>query len=127
MGGVVAGHDGQSFGPPVGEVLVHGPVGVDIEEAGDQILSPGVQVTGTLGGAHSGDDAVFKGEGALLEGAVQEQLGVADDHGRLHLRQAGGGHRLAHAAGFLVGQGGEELAGALRILVGQHPLGLLQN
>ncbi len=73
MGGVVAGHDGQSFGPPVGEVLVHGPVGVDIEEAGDQILSPGVQVTGTLGGAHSGDDAVFEGEGALLEGAVQEQ------------------------------------------------------
>ena len=86
----------------------------------------GVHVTGDTGGADGGDDAVFHGEGALYELPFGKDLRVSDDHG-LHLRQRGGSGALAHPAGLLVGQGGEDLAVALGILVGQHTLGFLQN
>lgn len=42
-------------------------------------------------------------------------------------RQRGSGYGLTHPTGALIRQRGEQLTGALRILVSEHPLCLLQD
>ena len=88
VSGVVLGHGGQTLGLTVGEVLVHGAVGMHIDEAGHQVLALGVHITGPSGGADGGDDAVLHGHRALLELAVYKYICVSDDHDYTSGREA---------------------------------------
>ena len=79
LGGVVAGHRGQPLRLAVAGVLAHGPVGVDVDEPGDQIPALGVRAPLHLG--TDGPDGLVKVHAAGHEPAVQKYLCV----GKLHI------------------------------------------
>ena len=61
--------------------LAHGGVGMDVDEAGDQIAAFGIHcILGGQTGAHGGDLFV-KLDAAGYKGAVLENTGIFDPHG----------------------------------------------
>ena len=79
VGGVVVRKGAEPLGLPVGEVLSHRAVGVDVHKAGDHIAPGGVQVPGAGEGSKGGD-----GPGELqvhfLEAPRCEYVPVFDAH-----------------------------------------------
>ena len=72
--GIVAGHLHQALRAPVAGVLVHGPVGVDVDEPRDQIGAMQIDPAGHR--RPYGLDDVGKLDPAGHEPAVQEYVGV---------------------------------------------------
>ena len=79
VGGVVPGKDGQPLPPAVGKVLPHGPVGVDIHKAGDDIAAFGVQVRRTFETA-DGLDGFSKADIPVEKGPPAENFRVLNEH-----------------------------------------------
>ena len=79
MGGIVVGHGLEPLRLSVGEVLPHGPVGVDVHEAGGHIAALGVQIGLPLQLAHR-LDGLSKADIPLQEGLPDQNLRIFDEH-----------------------------------------------
>lgn len=93
---------------------------VDLHKAGNQILTLGIDVIGTIV-ADGSDDAVFYGDRAGHELTVDKNPCVSNNHSLylLQLRQGSGSSRLAYTAGLFVGQSGDQLTRILGIFFAQ--------
>ena len=79
MGGVVSGHGGQPRPLAVGEILPHGPVGVDIHQPGDQVAALPVQVRRPLK-VTDGLDGLPKADIPPGKALANKNIGVFDEH-----------------------------------------------